>query len=466
MTIKRITRSDKATLKGGIVSGVDKAGFISLVGVPANQRAFSILRSDQEEKEVSNTTTRVKRTRRSDSDNLVQLTFPESYTAAQAEESLSTFGLVGYKLVDVDGVLLAQRSDLQSIATDKLTSIKLTSDGITADVVMPEGSEPTTAKSGLQVPYIEFSSETFSRSDVVAWLEENKVDFTDEAIDNSTGNFVLKRSDAEENAEVRLLELSKGVTAAVVRADTDDIPEGYVEVISETAYCGWGWGQLDFGAKLADVQVGDQLREGLYAMEDVLRNILYHSGLPVESRKQLVNRTLAQFGAYASSLLDLLPRQLLVSVTGSVSTQRNDTAQEPDMTGKTTEKTEQPKDDEVVSMTRSELKAFIAEAVQESQAAGTAPAATETVTDAPTTAEQAPAASAGLTRSDLEDMLKPLAARLEEVAGTTIVRSDAADPEVPAAEKQEQEYKEPDTRSESVKRADKVFGNLNLFGRR
>lgn len=466
MTTKRIKRSDPATIKGGIVSGVEKAGFISLVGVPANQRAFSILRSDKEENEVSNTTPRVKRTRRNDSDSLVQLTFPESYTAAQAEESLAGFGLVGYKLVDVDGVLLAQRSDLQTIAKDRMTSIKLTSDGITAEVIMPEGTEATQAQNGLQVPYIEFSSETFSRSDVVTWLEENKVDFDEKAIDNSTGNFVLKRAEAEENAEVRFLELSEGVTAAVVRADTDDIPEGYVEVISEAAYCGWGWGQLDFSAKLADVQVGDQLREGLYAMEDVLRNILYHSGLPVESRKQLVNRTLAQFGAYASSLLDLLPRQLLVSVSGSVSTQRNDQAQEPDMTGKTKENTEQTKDDEVVSLTRSELKALIAEGIKEAGTAApeaTTEAAGETVTDAPTPSEQVPATTTGLTRADLESLLAPISERLGKIEGTTIVRSDTPDPEVPATT--EAAAPEKDTRSESVKRADDVFGNLKLFNR-
>ena len=462
--IKRIKRSDPATIKGGIVSGVDKAGFISLVGLPANQRAFSILRSDQEEKEVSNTTPRVKRTRRNDSNNLVRLTFPENYTAAQAEQSLETFGLSGFSVVDVEGVLCAARSDLQTIANDQLTSIKLTEDGIMAEVLMPEGQQATGGKSGLAVPYIEFSSETFSRADVIAWLQENKVDFDEKAIDNSTGNFVLKRADTESEAEVRLMALSDGVTAAVVRADTDDIPEGYVAVISETAYCGWGWGQLDFEARLADIEVGDKIREGLYAMEDVLRNIIFHSELPVESRKQLANRTLAQYGAYVSSLLDLLPRQLLVSVVGSVNTQRKDQAQEPDMSVKNENTADQNPQDEVVTMKRSELDAMIA-AAKGTDTAGTDSAATVTnETPAAPAAPEAPAATVGLTRADLLEVLKPMADRLEKLEGTTIVRSDNNDPEVPPATAAEKP--ELDTRSESVKRADKVFAGLNLFGRR
>ena len=460
MSIKRIKRSDPATIKGGIVSGVDKAEFISLVRVPANQRAFSILRSDQEENDVSNTTPRVKRTRRNDSSNLVRLTFPEAYTAEQAEQSLETFGLTGFAVVDEEGVLCASRSDLQTIANDQLTSIKLTEDGIMADVIMPEGLQASGGKNGIAVPYIEFSSETFSRSDVVAWLQENKVDFDEKAIDNSTGNFVLKRADAESDAEVRHMALSDGVTAAVVRADTNDIPEGYVQVISETAYCGWGWGQLDFEARLADIEVGDKIREGLYAMEDVLRNIIFHSELPVESRKQLANRTLAQYGAYVSSLLDLLPRQLLVSVVGSVNTQRNDPAQEPDMSVKPENTQEQNPQDEVVTMKRSELDAMIA-AAKGTDTAGTESAATVTTE---TTAEPEAPATVGLTRADLLEVLKPLADRLDKIEGTTIVRSDNADPETPVADTNVEQ--EPDTRSEAVKRADKAFAGLNLFGQR
>lgn len=460
MTTKRITRNDPATIKGGIVSGVDKAGFISLVGTPANQRAFSILRSDKEENEVSNTTTRVKRTRRNDSHNLVKLTFPEAYTSEQAEASLETFGLTGFTLVDQEGTLCASRSDLQTIANGQTTSIKLTEDGIMADVLVPEGSEVSSGKNGLAVPYIEFSSDTFSRADVVSWLEENKVDFDEKAIDNSTGNFVLKRADVDAETEVRQMALGEGVTAAVVRADSSDIPEGYVQIISEAAYCGWGWGQMDFEARLADIEVGDKIREGLYAMEDVLRNIIFHSELPVESRKLLTNRTLAQYGAYVSNLLDLLPRQLLVSVSGSVSTQRKDKAQEPDMTVTTGTTQSTSPEDEVISIKRSDLKAMIADAIVEHDAAGNATAAAPEATT--TTTEEAKPATAGLTRADLQELLAPVIQRMEKIEGTTIVRSDSGDAPNVAAE---QEAAEEDTRSESIKRADSVFGSLNLFGR-
>lgn len=44
------------------------------------------------------------------------------------------------------------------------------------------------------------------------------------------------------------------------------------------------------------------------------------------------------------------------------------------------------------------------------------------------------------------------------------MRSDNADPETPAADTNVEQ--EPDTRSEAVKRADKAFAGLNLFGQR
>jgi hypothetical protein len=459
---KRVRRDDGDALVGNIITGVKEANFISLVKRPANQRAISIIRSEQEDTEVSTTTkapttTRVNRAKRSDAAPVAKVTFPATYTDEAVTATLAAYGLSSFEVARSDESIVASRSDLKSIAIDTLTDIKLTADGIVASVVRADGVEATSGKKELALVSFEFSSDTFSRADAKAWLDENSVDFDDKALDNSTGNFVLQRADVDAGEEVRQIELAPGVVANVARSDVLVIPDSFVTVISETAYGNWGWGQLDFDAKLADVEVGSKLRKGLEMLDDILRDVLFYSSLPIDSRKELCQRSLNQFAAYATGLLDTLPRQLLVQVG---SAQRSDKAQEP------VNMTIEAKDTDTLTITRGDLKALVMDAIRESKEPA-APAAEPAAVPAAEGTESAPAATAAITREDMANLLKeavaPLAERLEKVESTTIVRSDTPDPSSTADVKAKEEASM--TPAQLKAKREDVFGNIDLgFG--
>lgn len=457
MTTKRITRS-AATIEGGIIEGVTDPKFLTLTGRPANQRAFSIIRKDnKEDSQVSEqkpATQRVTRTRRSDACGVLRVDFPTGYTKDEATGVLKEIGLDSYVLEEADsGLLYARRSDLQSIATEGTQVIKINDAGVSVLIERKDGQEPTQGKQQLAVCRMEFNSDTFSREDATKWLGENGVDFDEKALDNPSGNFVLQRMDVAEGEETRLIELAEGVTAVVVRSDVMNIPDGFVAVISETAYSGWGWGQLDFNARLADVAIGEALREGLYQLEDLLRDVMFYSPLPVDIRKELLNRALGQFGAYATNLLDQLPRQLLMSV-GTV--QRTDKTQESDMSGKPNEVKDGA---EVATEEKALTRADVVEIATTAATAAATAAVKEALaqrSDAPNDAatdgaqasaeEQKPAGDqVSLSRSDLVAAITeanaPILERMEKLETTTIVRSDSPDPK--AQEEQDVKRNDP-----------------------
>lgn len=446
MNDKVVTRVRRSGVAEGMeVVGVSKARFLTLCKTPANQRSFSVLRSEDDN---VNTKSRVSRTRRSDNTAVQQLLFPHGYTEETVAAALTQYGMDTYTVEAAeDGTFTARRSDLQSIAMEEVNQIKLTDDGVVAFVARAEGETATAGKTALAVSDLTFDDSRFTRSDVVSWLEKNEVDFTAEAIDNSSGKFVLQRMDAGAE-ETRSLELEEGIVATIVRNDVMNIPDGFVAVINEAAYSGWGWGQLDFNARLSDVAVGEKMREGLYQLDDLLRDIIFYSPLPIEMRKELNTRALTQFGAYINNLLDQLPRQLLMSVSSN--TQRNDKAKEPDMS-KDPGTTETTKDTEVVSMTRGDLKQLIAEAVRD--AAKPAEATTEAKP-----ADTEPATSA-LTRADLEAVVKEQLAPLQETVaklqGTTVVRSD----------EQTEEAEKPQPELTDAQRSDSLFKGV-ITGRK
>lgn len=477
MQHKRVQRS-KEERKGMLVAGCAEPQMITLTGRPANQRGFGIQRSEGEEP-----TARVTRTRRSDSTGLAKIDFPEGYDVDKATEKLKELGLAGYEFEEAEGRVSAMRADLKSTANlPACDSVKLTSDGIVAHVQRSDATTPVAGKTQIAVSAIAFSSDNFSRSDAEAWLEKNGIDFSEKALDNSTGNFVLQRKDVAEGEELRQIELEPGVVANVVRSDLQDIPDGFVVVISEAAYSGWGWGQLDFGAYLTDSLVGDLLRDGVCALEEVLRQIMFYSALPVDMRKELTLRALDQFGAYASNLFDQLPRQLLISVAN---VERKDKQEEPVQMGKENQEAKSE------NVTRADMEAmeqrldgklndFLEKLTNAKRNDETAEGAATEQTNAPAdatkeTTEQKPAESApadapnepaaggeggeeskpkegNVTRSDLEEIVanavKPLNDKIAELSSTTILRSDNGDAEF--------------QKKAEVKRSDLFAGVLNL----
>lgn len=323
MTTRRIKRS--AVVDGNQVT-IDKPAFITLVKKPANQRSFGILRSDTEDGDVSKPTgtKRVPRTKRTEAPaDLVRITLPAAMDQAAVTATLGEYGLGSFTVTRSDDASdwVAQNPSAIN-CTDGLTTVAL-AEGIVAHIKRTEATNPVAGKGQLSIISVEFDDKTFPDMAAASeWLTRNSVDFDEKALNNPSGKFVLQRMDAPADEEVRQMELEEGVTVTLIRSCDCNIPDGFVAIINEYAYSGWGWGQLDFNAALADCQVSEALWDGLYMLEDLYRNILFWSELPIDVKKELVTRASGQFATYVNGLLDTLPRTLLISVAPATTTQR------------------------------------------------------------------------------------------------------------------------------------------------
>jgi len=337
-------------------------------------------------------------------------------------ESLKLYGLTGYTVAQAEGVFTATRGDLKSISEDATMQIKLNAEGLVATVARA-GTATTNPgdKPNIALASVEFDSSKFTLEDVKRWSEEKCVDGDVQQPQNPGECYVVRRSEVPDGEETRRMVLEDGVTAVVVRADTASIPAGYVAIISEAAYGSWGWGQLDFMASLAGRTFNEQMDDSIYTLRNVLDDILLYSSLPLDVRKELANRALAQFGDYVGTVLDSLPRQLLVSVARSANPQQEKEMTKATESGTATNQAVEPKTEPKTeaALTRADIQGMIDAAV----AAAAKPAVPAVEPVAIPVAEPA----AALTRSDLTtaftEVVKPLVERLDALEGTTIVRS-------------------------------------------
>lgn len=417
-THKRVSRVRRAEISGQVLHEVTKPEFVTLTGLPSNRRPFKIVRSDTQEDNMSTKATkkpatRASRARRNDSaNNLLSITFPAAYTDEQILARLDEFGMgeeSPYKLTRKDdGTAVAARDDV-STEGSSIAQVMLTADGITAQVVRKDGQEPTPAEgSRLEVTSITFDTSIVSEEQIESFLSRFDVDTTAVTLDTSVeGKSVLVRSDVTDGTETKQIQVEDGVIFTVKRSDCEDIPEGYVAVVNECMYGNYGWGHLDFLSALADRAVCEKLDDASYRLTSVLNNILFNSGLPVEARKVLVQRSTEQYAAYINTLLDMLPRQVLVAID---QLQRNDKA--------TTESTmKQPNDNAGQPVTRSDESAATAAAA--TAAAAPAAAAAPDAAAAPAAAPAAGTAAGEtitMSRADLEALMKSTATAAAEEA--------------------------------------------------
>lgn len=418
MPKKRATRSTQ--VEGNQVS-IATPGLLSLVKKPANQRAFSIIRSQEDNPTMP--VKRVRNLRRSDAGNLARLQFPADMTEEAVHADLLAYGLATFQVsrADDQAPWIAQNSAI-ACTDDELLSHKVTEDGVIAFVKRSATLSPQVGKSQIAVTAIRFDSDLISDEAAEAWLRENAIDFDAKDLNNSSGKLVLQRMDLEEGEESRQIQLAEGIVAEIVRSDSQDIPEGFVVVISECAYSGYGWGQVDFAAGMADRTVGEGLREGVDLLETTFRNILFwNNDLTIEAKKLLVARAASQFTGYVNTLLDSLPRQLLVPVATA---QRSD-KESADM------KTQNPAP--AAAITLAEVASTVREVLQavRKEEADAELAAQALVTQEEAQAEEARVAKEAQ-RSELkilvEEATAPLLAEIAALKGTTVVRSEDNDP--------------------------------------
>lgn len=426
---------------------------VTLVDVPANARAFSIIRSAPAEDGTEAAAPMRRRLRRSDetgSKNLLSLAFPPGYTAEDIERAMKSFGLgTDYETVVTDGHYEVRRSDLQALAKDAQTmDIKLTDDGIRATVLRAENSQPATSgKTGLSLHALEIDVTRHDAEKISAFLTENGVDFSDAALENlpETGTAVLERAALPENTEVKRIEVEDGIVAVVTRSDAMDLPAGFAQAVCEAAYGSWGWGQLDFAAAMADIAVCEMLERGVRRFESVVNRILFYSELPLDSRKLLVTRATGQFQDFINGLLDSLPRQVLLAVgttqrsAVAAATQENDMADKNAAPAANTPAAAGAADQgNAQYVTRADFDTFkgeLKDLIRGTQPAAAAAPAADTGAAASQTEEKA------LTRSDLAaavgEAMKPFAEQLTKLGETTVVRN-AADPAQKPAETEEE----------------------------
>lgn len=420
-----------AELDANIVT-IQEPKFLSVVGKPANRVAWRVVRSAPSEEGPNMTKptipSRLLARRSAQQSNVLALQFPEGYTDEQVNDSIKAYGLTGYTVTRSDKTVTALRSDLASVPATGTATIKLTQDGISA-VVARQDVQTNPGQNVAAVAYV-FRSDSYTAETAAEWAKANGVEGSVEVA--SDGNFFISRSEVD-GVETRLVEIEPGLTVKVARSDSCDIPDGYVASVNECCYGSWGWGQLDFDAAMADEVFSEVMDEAIYTLRRVITNILLQSPLPLAERKSLLSNALNQFNSFASSILDSLPRTLLVAVARSAPSPST-SPQENSMTQKTSgaaTQTTAPATTEAATISRAEFDALNA-SVQSLTEAITALRSAPATTAAPaaTTEPAAPATeSETITRSALADAVtaavKPLAEQVATLtAGMTVVRSD------------------------------------------
>jgi hypothetical protein len=437
----------------GNLMEVIKPAFLSLVGRPANKVAFKVVRSADGQGTQGNQgaapmkTPVVRRTRRSDPGAILSVTFPGTFDDATVNERMKGLGLTGFSVTRKDDTIVALRGDLKSISNDtKTIPVRLSDDGVVATVERADDAAATNPKSALAVTGYVFRAEQFTEQQVVDWLTANgiegKVEF-EKGDDGVAVSYSVQRAEVPADEESRSVEIEPGLTATVIRSDVGAVPDGYVAVINETCYGNWGWGQLDFNAKLADTMFSEAMDEAIYSLRSVLSTILLYSALPLAERKMLMSNALEQFGTFATGILDSLPRTVLVAVARSANPQLENPEMNTNAQGGAGKQAAQPQPTDTV--TRADLEAAVGSmetrlldaikagnAAQAQRQEPAEPAAAGAgKTEGEGAAAQAEGAAATITRADIADAVKgalaPVVERLEKIEGTTVVRSETGD---------------------------------------
>lgn len=462
-TRRRLDGVAETVTKPVEVSTLVEPKFLTLCGKPANQVAFKIVRGDVSEEEDMSKEVAVnaipRRVRPAKRSSLLTIEFPEGSTEDDVKEVVEKYGLEGYEMVENGDkkCLTLRRSDL-TVDPEKYVSVTLAG-GLRAKVARSDSAAAeTSTMQAISVVAIEFAKEQFDEAGAMEIIQRFDIDILENGVENTDNLIRVVRTEVGDGAEVRRVEIQQGVTVVVARADTPDLGSAdpaFIEVVSETAYGNWGWGQLDFAASMADVEFCNAAEDATYRLSRVMSNILYYSELPVAVRKQLVTRAAGQFAEYIGSLLDGLPTKVVIV---NRSHEEKKVAQVNTGSTQAPKATTAPAAEQPEYVTRADLQAVVTEAVTAALAARDASAAKAsegTTQRSDGTAGEGDAAAGAqggegegttgasstqtvveqVTRSVSEAMttaLSGIAARLDKIESATVVRSDGPDSDTQA----------------------------------
>ncbi len=451
------------------VARIVQPKFLSLVGAPANQIAFKVIRDDNGETTMTAPHIQRKRVRRSEP--LVSIDFGLATTNDQIAQTMADWGIAEYSIEESADKRTVRCSDAGDAPTMQIN----VGNGVVATILKPISQRSDVAKPHVAVSSIEFAADYFPDvEDISAWCTRNHVDFSNLAVENGAQQTVARRSvTVADGEETRKIEVDNGVQFVVARADVQDIPGDFIVVVNDAAYGSWGWGQLDFAATMADREFSNAADDAIYTLRNVAERIIFYSELPINVRKDLITSAAGQFADYIVTLMDALPARVVVAnrsilekeklmskdkgqdgqaVERQDQTDVNDKATATGATGSADNSTEAaaPNGD---GITRADVEKMIGDAVTgiASQIADLKTALTPAAepaqrSDGAGEAEEKPAAgeeASGETlrevlRSikDLGEVVKGMTDRVQSLEGTTVVRSDAADDkQVPAQRK-------------------------------
>lgn len=308
---------DDSIQLGNLLRIQDAKG-LSLVGYPANQTAFKVVRKDgsaaTKATKASEAPATVKRVSRSVTNPVLRLGFKD-LGVEEINQLLKDYGMEDYTISAEEGTIVATRADVQSFAIENTEAVVLRT-GVTAYVEKPEAKKIKRAdtQKHLRVVGYEFDAKRFDTEQASAWLAEHDAQADASGLAAEGDSLILQRGAVAENVELRRMEVAPGAVVILVQDDVLDVPVELLEVISESAYGNWGWGQLDFNARLADRAFCDAMSDALYILRDTLDTLVFYSGLPLDVRQQLIANALSQFHDYVLTMMSILPRQVLVAV--------------------------------------------------------------------------------------------------------------------------------------------------------
>lgn len=307
---RRVTRSAAAAVRADTVERdvqfleLEKPEFLSLVGSPANRTPFKVVRDGDE--------TVSKRRKRTDS-ALMSVTLPAETTEEEAAEIFEQYALDEdvYEIArDEEGVYFKRKKLDDDVETRDI----VLPNGVTATVAaqtFDKHIKRSDDQPGLTITKVTFKG--LDRADAEAWLESNDVTYQAEDLFAIQEDTVLVRHDMPDDVETKELELGKdtNVVAQVAQTKRDDIPQRIYRHVVENMYGRYGWGHLDFLQAMADEKFSEESWNAIYWLRDVLDNILFYSDLSLDDRLALIKIATGEFTAYMTALVEALPRNIL-----------------------------------------------------------------------------------------------------------------------------------------------------------
>ena len=325
---------------------LDEPLMITLTELPANRTGFRTVRSAAALAQEDGTMIDVQKRTRTRSGKtvapkatpkvkisridagLLTLVLPEGATEDDAATVIEQFGLADdYTIRSEDGFISLVRKTEEGETLPGGVEVALAK-GITAtvdyamfpDAVARADKAEADAPTGVAVARMDFSIAHFETLEAVRdYLTKNEIDYLKDGVEQVEGGVIVHRVDPNEyDGKGKQIEIAPGVLAHVTRGEADSIPVAIRRAVTDAAFGSFGMGHLDFSAALVDPEVSSQAGNAIFQLTDVLDNIVFRSGLPLDDRKDLIVKATADFSGFMGGLMDA------VGDMGFASTERGD----------------------------------------------------------------------------------------------------------------------------------------------